>query len=202
MVRQMARLAIGLIAAMFSMTALAWDAAEVITSLRTDGPRAAAFTEIKYLQALEHPLRLEGEVRFTPPDGMEKHVTSPYDEQMSVKDGWLRLQRGKKSRELALEKHPVARSFVMAFTATLAGDHASLAQHYEIELAGEPRDWQLTLVPKDEVLRDKVSLIEVKGNTDILQSFETRQPGGDRSIMIFSFLPRPAAETGFDDQAE
>lgn len=172
----------------------AWDAAEVIQGLALDKNESAAFTEIKYLESLERPIQLQGEVRFTPPDGMEKLVTAPYEERMTVADGWLTLQRGDKVRELALEKHAIAQAFVTAFIATLAGDHERLQTHYEMTLSGEPRGWQLLLVPRDRKLAGKVSEIVVKGNMDMLQSFETRQPGGDRSVMIFSFLPSTPQE--------
>ena len=172
----------------------AWDAAEVISGLALEKNDAAAFTEIKYLESLDRPIQLQGEVRFTPPDGMEKTVTMPYEERMTVSDGWLTLERGDKFREIALERHPVAQAFVTAFIATLAGDHQSLQDHYEMTLSGEPRGWQLSLVPRDKKLVAKVNEIIVKGNTDMLQSFETRQPNGDRSVMIFSFLPQSVQE--------
>ncbi len=169
--------------------AMAWDAADVVRGLAKKGGDVAQFTEIKYLKALDRPIRLDGEVRFTPPDGMEKKVTAPYEELMTVSAGKLKLQRGKKVREIELDRHPVAQAFVMAFVSTLAGNIEGLEAHYDIILEGEIRGWTLELTPKADELRDKVSQIRVSGNTDLLQSFETLQPNGDRSIMYFSNLP-------------
>lgn len=178
-----------LVAGLLSFTVQAWDARDVVKGLAKENNDAARFTEIKYLQALDRPIRLDGEVRFTPPDGMEKHVTAPYEERMTVSAGWLKLERGTKTREVELERHPVAQAFVMAFISTLAGDYEALQNHYEIVLDGEARAWTLTLAPRDRELRDKVSQIKVSGNADLLQSFETLQPNGDRAIMYFSNLP-------------
>ncbi len=179
---------------LLSSPVMAWDAAEVIRGLAHAQADAARFTEIKYLQSLERPIRLDGEVRFTPPDGMEKHVTAPYEERMQVTNGMLRLERGDKVRELSLERHPIAQAFVTAFTATLAGDAETLSEHYLIELSGNSRAWQLDLTPRDEDLTEKVSLIRVTGSGETLQSFETLQPGGDRAIMYFSALPQGVLE--------
>lgn len=189
-----------LLAVLLPSVVQAWDAAEVIQGLVHERADAARFTEIKYLKALEHPIRLDGEVRFIPPDGMEKYVTAPYEERMTVSNGWLRLQRGEKIRELELERHPVAQAFVTAFTATLMGDAATLQQHYEMKLDGNERAWQLSLTPRESDLLDKVSLIKVSGSGKVLQSFETLQPKGDRAIMYFSALPhaitKPEREPG------
>lgn len=175
----------------------AWDAGEVIRGLAKDSADAARFTEIKHLQSLDTPLRLKGVVRFMPPAGVEKHITSPYEERMTVSEGRLRLERGDKVRELALERHPVARAFVTAFTATLAGDIDTLREHYHLGLEGSERAWQLNLTPKDDALADKVSRIVVTGSGGTLQSFETRQPDGDRAIMHFSTLADdPDGEAG------
>lgn len=183
------RLLLAMAVLLLSPAVHAWDADAVIRGLANKQAEAARFTEIKYLEALERPIRLDGVVRYMPPDGMEKQVIAPYEERMTVSGGWLRLERGKKTRELELERHPLARAFVTAFTATLAGDVTTLREHYNLSLGGNERAWQLELVPRDAGLADKVNLIRVTGSGEILQSFETLQPNGDRAIMYFSALP-------------
>lgn len=172
-----------------SSLAHAWGLSDVVTGIAKQGGGAARFTEIKHLAALAHPLRVQGEVRFTPPDRMQRLVTDPYREEMTVADGMLSLQReGEDPRELALEDHPPIAAFVNAFLATLAGDKALLEEHYELQLSGDEKQWTLDMSPRDQRLAKRIEGIRVAGSGDRLISFETRQANGDRSVMLFSLL--------------
>ena len=174
---------------MAAPVAQAWGLNDVVAGIAQKGAGQARFTEIKYLSALDQPLRVQGEVRFTPPDQMQRLVTAPYREQMTVAGGMLTLQReGEKPRELALEDNPPVAAFVTAFLATLAGDQALLEEHYLLDLAGDENAWTLDLTPRDEKLAKRVSYIRVSGAGDRLHSFETHQANGDRSVMLFSLL--------------
>lgn len=167
----------------------AWGLEDVVSGIAQQGAGQARFTEIKYLAALDQPLRVQGEVRFTPPDEMQRLVTDPYRENMTVAGGMLSLQRGDgEPRELALEDHPAIAGFVTAFLATLAGDQALLEQHYKLALSGDASRWTLDLTPKDKKLAKRVTRIRVAGSGDRLHSFETQQGNGDRSVMLFSLL--------------
>lgn len=172
-----------------SSLAQAWGLADVVAGIAQQGGGVARFTEIKHLAVLEQPLRIQGEVRFTPPDRMQRLVTDPYREEMTVADGMLTLQReGEAPRQLALEDHPPVAAFVNAFLATLAGDQARLEAHYELQLSGNAQHWTLAMTPRDARLASRVSQILVAGSQDRLVSFETRQANGDRSVMLFSLL--------------
>ncbi|MGB1581147.1 MAG: LolA-related protein [Nevskiales bacterium] len=172
-----------------SQAALAWGLDEVVAGIAQPQGGVARFTEIKYLAALDQPLRIQGEVRFTPPDQLQRLVTEPYQENMTVAGGMLSLQRGEqKPRELALDDHPAIAGFVNAFLATLAGDKALLEAHYELALQGDESKWTLTMTPRDTGLAKRVEQIRVAGAGQRLISFETRQANGDRSVMLFSLL--------------
>lgn len=169
--------------------AQAWGLDEVVVGIAQPDGGVARFTEIKYLAALDQPLRVQGEVRFSPPDQLQRRVTDPYAEEMTVAGGMLRLQRGDESaRELALEDNPAIAAFVNAFLATLAGNKALLEEHYELALEGDENNWVLTLTPRDKLLARRVEQIRVTGAGERLISFETRQANGDRSVMLFSLL--------------
>lgn len=182
-------LALGLL--LGSNLAQAWGLSDVIAGIARHSTGEARFTEIKYLSALDQPLRVQGEVQFTPPDHLQRKVTSPYSETMTVAGGMLTLQRdGEKPRELALDDSPAMAAFVTAFLATLAGDQALLETHYDLALSGDESAWSIDLTPRDKKLAKRVTLIRVAGAGQRLHSFETQQGNGDRSVMLFSLLAR------------
>lgn len=176
--------------------AQAWGLDEVVAGIAQPEGGVARFTEIKYLAALDQPLRVQGEVRFTPPDRLQRRVTEPYREDMTVAGDMLSLKREDgEARELALEDHPAIAAFVNAFLATLAGNKALLEEHYELALEGSEENWTLSLTPRDKRLARRVEQIRVTGAGERLISFETRQANGDRSVMLFSLLARTSHGT-------
>lgn len=186
---RMAKALLALFMLMGGGAAHAWGLDEVVAGIAQPEGGVARFTEIKYLEALDKPLRVQGEVRFTPPDQLQRRVTDPYEEEMTVAGGMLRLRRGDNSpRELALEDNPAIAAFVNAFLATLAGNKALLEAHYELALEGSEENWVLNLTPRDKLLARRVDQIRVTGAGERLVSFETRQANGDRSVMLFSLL--------------
>lgn len=189
-----ATLALGLALPLLSTAARAadWGLDQLAAELARTRPAAMRFTELKYLAALKQPLKMDGRVSYTPPDTLEKIVTAPQAERFVLRGGALELQQGDGPvRQLDLARYPLLQVFVGAFTATLAGELATLEQHYDLKLAGHKHAWTLSLTPKDAALAAKVKSIRVAGATDQIQQFETVQANGDRSIMFFSLLPAP-----------
>ena len=167
-----------------------WGIDQLAAELARTPPGALRFTELKYLKALKQPLKLDGQVSYTPPDTLEKIVTAPQPERFVLRGGALELQRGQGApRKLDLAQYPLLEAFVGAFTATLSGDLASLRKHYDLKLGGHRHAWTLDLTPKDKSLAARVKAIRVAGAVDRIQQFETVQANGDRSIMFFSLLP-------------
>lgn len=145
--------------------------------------RREHFTETKTLAMLTQPMVLTGTLAYVRPDRVEKHVTSPYTEDLMVQGDRLTLSTPKGTKQIAVDSHPLIRSFIEAIRASLAGDLAVLRRLYHIKFQGTRQQWELTLRPLDPQAAEYVSSITLRGAGDRLRRIDIRETGGDRSLM-------------------
>ncbi len=145
--------------------------------------REDRFTETKTVAMLTQPLVLKGTLAYLRPDRVEKHVTSPYAEQLVVQGDQLTLSTREGTKHLAVNSHPLIRSFIEAIRASLAGEVSVLRRLYHIKLQGTQQDWMLTLRPLDAQAAEYLTSITLRGHGDRLTAVDIRETGGDRSLM-------------------
>jgi len=165
------------------LLAAGWDVGTLMEMLRAHPPGRARFVETKEISVLDRPLETSGELVFTPPDRLEKHVTSPGDERMVADRERLTLERGGRKQELALADYPQVAVLVESIRGTLAGDRAALERTYRLDLAGDARSWRLTLTPREAALTKLVTRVTVEGSQAEVRRVTVEQADGDRSVM-------------------
>jgi hypothetical protein len=179
-------LAIGfgmLFAALVATAADAWSLDALMSLIRAHPPGRAHFDETKTVSILDRPLQSSGELVFTPPARLEKHVTSPGDERVIADGKQLVIERGGKRRAIALADHPEIAVLIESIRATLAGDGAALRRVYRVGLDGSADAWRLVLVPIDEAASKLVAKVTIEGSRAQVQRVEVEQADGDRSLM-------------------
>ena len=160
-----------------------WTVAELMQSLAQRGPEKARFVEKKYIAILDQPVQSSGELRYVPPDRLEKRTLAPKPELLVLERGLLRLERDKQKHTLRLADHPQIAALVESLRAMLAGDRSALDKVYRMELFGTRERWALVMLPSDAKLAELVLRIDVAGTRDRVRSIEIRQADGDRSVM-------------------
>lgn len=145
--------------------------------------RQDRFTETKTLAILTQPVVLKGTLAYVRPDRVEKHVTSPYTEDLLVQGDRLTLSSSKGTKQIAVDSHPLIRSFVEAIRASLAGELAVLRRLYHIKFQGTRQQWELTLRPLEAQAAEYLTSITLRGEGDRLTTVDIRETGGDRSLM-------------------
>ena len=86
-------------------------------------------------------------------------------------------------RTLSLQNYPAVWAFVESFRSTLAGDITTLNRFYHVTLEGRPKQWLLILRPIDAQIKNLVSEIRISGSLEQINTIETREAGGDYSVM-------------------
>lgn len=145
--------------------------------------RQEHFTETKTLAMLTQPVVLKGTLAYVRPDRVEKHVTSPYTEDLMVQGDRLTLSSPQGTKQIAVDSHPLIRSFIEAIRASLAGELAVLRKLYHIKFQGTRHQWELTLRPLDPQAAEYLASITLRGEGDRLTAVDIRETGGDRSLM-------------------
>ena len=161
----------------------AFDVSQLMADLARHPGGRATFTERKYLAVLDKPVVATGEMRFRPPDYMEKRTLSPHPETMVLDKDQISLERDKRKLTIRLETQPEALAFVDSIRALLTGDRKTLEKSYLLELSGTPQKWVLHLLPSDQRIAALVLRITVSGSGNQVRSIEYLQADGDRTVL-------------------
>jgi outer membrane lipoprotein-sorting protein len=159
------------------------DAAQLMQMLAQAPPPRARFVEKKYLSVLKSPLESSGELLFLPPDRLEKRTISPKPETLVLDGDTLTIERNQKKRSISLRSYPEVDALVGSIRSALAGDRERLARSYRVEVDGTRDRWRLVLLPSDPAIATLVSRLLMTGVRNRIESIETLQANGDRSVM-------------------
>jgi len=165
-----------------------WNVEHLIESLAKNRQAEVRFEETAFSNLLTQPLKTQGILRFTPPTGLEKHITAPHDERYLVEGDTVLFESKTKgtNRTISLHDYPALRAFIEAFRSTLANDVITLKRFYSVTLQGEPRRWVLILRPLDKAVQELVESIRFSGEREQVSIIEIKAPDGDRSVMVIT----------------
>lgn len=157
---------------------------QLMQTLAQRGPENARFVEKRYLAILDNkPVESSGELRYIPPDRMEKRTLKPKPEALVLAGNQIVVERGGQKHTLRLSDYPDIAPFVESIRGTLSGDRKALERVYRLELHGDPERWTLVMLPSDAKLATTVQRIDVAGSRDAVRSISILQGDGDRSWM-------------------
>jgi outer membrane lipoprotein carrier protein LolA len=161
----------------------AWDVGALMDLLRAHPPGRARFNETRYVSILDRPLESSGELVFTPPDRLEKRVTSPGSERLVVDRERLVIERAGRRQVMSLADYPQVAALIESIRGTLAGDREALERRYALALQGDARAWRLELRPRDAAIAQLVKRVEIQGSGAQVQRVAIEQADGDHSFM-------------------
>lgn len=165
-------------------------AAALIQGLAQSAPARTAFAEARFMQILERPLVVSGQLAWLGGDHLERRVDAPHAEVSTIADGEVTLARGDRPpRRFALSRAPQLRVLLDSFVALLGGDATRLAAAFGIEATGEASGaWTLVLTPRDARVARAVASITVDGHARATRCIATRDADGDLTIDLLGDL--------------
>jgi Outer membrane lipoprotein carrier protein LolA-like len=168
-----------------------FDIKQLMRVLAAAPKTAIAFTETRHSSLLKAPLVTTGELRFSPPDTLERRVDAPFAERYRIDGDQMTIERAGSvaPRTLSLASQPLLANLVDTIRAMLRGDLPTLARLYRIELSGDHDDWALTLLPSDPAMVEYVASVHVTGHGGVLARMEVVEPNGDRTVTRFARAP-------------
>jgi hypothetical protein len=173
----------GLLVAAQTAQAAEWGIAQLMQGLAQRGAERALFVEKKFIAILDKPLESSGELRYVPPDRLEKRTLKPRSESLVLDRERLSMERGNQKHSLRLQDYPEIAVFVESLRGTLAGDRKALERVYRLELHGNEEHWTLVMYPSDARFATMILRIDVTGTRDSVRSIAILQADGDRSVM-------------------
>lgn len=173
-----------------SEPAAASSAQTLIAGLGQPAPAHTAFAEARFLQVLERPLVVSGELAWLGGDKLQRRVDHPQQEIATIADGEVTQQRaGKRPRHFSLKRAPQLQVLLDSFVALLSGDAARLQQAFEIRHAGDAAGaWTLTLVPRDARVAKTVASITIDGYATQSRCMHMQESDGDLAVDLLGPL--------------
>ncbi len=150
----------------------------------SDHPKVLRFKEEKRLQILEHTLTTTGRLRFIPPDTLIREEDGEQQMSYRIQGDFVTMQQGDRLlRQIDLGATPELAAFATGLRALLLGDSGALQQQFELQLSGRRDAWLLQLTPRSERLAQILEQLVIRGDADGICSVETRERGGNSSLM-------------------
>lgn len=168
-----------------------WNIETLMHGLAGNRHHSAHFIEKKYIAVLDTPVISSGELRYIPPDHLEKHTTSPKDELMTLDGDVLTLKQDQKTYTLRLSEHPAAVAYADSIRGLLSGNLKVLRQAYRLQLTGDRRHWSLLLHPTNRDVAQLIDSISVNGSGTDIQTIEYDQSDGDHTVMTIEHRSAP-----------
>jgi hypothetical protein len=166
------------------------SAQALITALGQPAPARTPFAEARFMQVLDRPLVVSGELAWLGGDKLQRHVIHPNDETATIADGEVTQQRaGKSPRHFSLSRAPQLQVLLDSFVALLSGDAGRLQQAFEIRQTGDPAAaWTLILVPRDAKVARTVASIAIDGDGKTSRCMRMQEADGDLAIDLLGPL--------------
>jgi len=154
---------------------------DILAGLRGVAERHGTFEETKTMALLNGPLVRKGTLDYVRPDRLTMRVESPYYEKLDIAADTLTIERRSGVTRVALASQPQLAAWVESLRATLAGDRAALAAHFDVRIEGTDADWRMLLVPRDPKLAGVVARVSIAGRGTAVVRFEIEEVKGDTS---------------------
>lgn len=165
--------------------AAALDAEALIAKLARPAPASIAFTEVRVSPLLREPLVVSGELEFSGPASLDRHVRKPYREDTAIRGESVRVEReGEQSRSFALKRAPELQGLLTGFSSLLTGDVPGLRRSFDVQAQGTEQAWMLQLVPLDARARKRLQKLEIVGHDATPRCFSLLNGDGGASVMV------------------
>lgn len=150
---------------------------------------AGQFQQHRDVDFLERPLASSGNFRVDRVEGLEWRVLSPVKSTMQILRGTLTLN-GKTVSDMG-----AGRLMAVVMQGAFNGDFSELKNHFHLigKIRGE--NWTLELVPKSNLLKKGIEVIQLKGG-NYLSEISLQETFGARTTIRLYNLKMPSEQLG------
>ena len=173
----------------------------LLARLARPAPDSTSFVEIRYSSLLKKPIVVSGRLEHREDGTLVRRVETPYAEVTELRGENVVVKReGSKPRRFALDRAPELRGMLASFGAILKGDRPMLDRYFLVTAQGDKARWEITLTPRDDKLKRRLSAIVVDGAADRAKCFTLEEPDGDASLMALGVAGPDELPAAFERQ--
>lgn len=175
---------IGLTLAAAPLHAADLDVNTLLARLARPAPDSTSFVEVRYSSLLKKPIVVSGQLEHREDGTLVRRVETPYAEVTELRGENVFVERADSNpRHFSLDRAPELRGMLASFGAILKGDRPMLDRYFVVTARGDEARWEITLTPRDDKLKRRLSSIVVDGAGDRAKCFTLEEPDGDASLM-------------------
>lgn len=164
-----------------SDSAFACELSDVLKARANINESNATYAEERHVHYVTAPIEAAGQLHYKAPDHLEMNVQTPKPESFIYQDGVLTAANA--GRDISVESEALLSALFAALVGTLSGDEARLRDKFDVFFTDTDCNWRMTLVPKQERVRAKVTGIEIAGNNGSIGEILLKLTNGDRSVL-------------------
>lgn len=146
------------------------------------------FQQEKFLTGMDRPLRSEG-LLIADGDHVIWHMQKPFDVKTVIRPtGITQAMAGGEEQQVGGGASQISGVIANAMASMMRGDWSALSGMFAVEYpdnGASDENWNVTLVPHDDRLKNLLGTVSVHGCTDIT-SVDISRPSGDREYIEFS----------------
>jgi hypothetical protein len=176
------RIAIALACALAGAAASALTVPELQALLRTAPIRSIPFNELRESPWLAVPIESRGTLHSTP-ESLEKRILTPRQETWRLlvdRMEWVDRD-GVAVKHVLYSEAPAVAALANALRHVVAADLVSLTRDFQVELAGDERQWTAQLQPREATVGRYLDHIELQGTGPRLQVIIVVERQGERT---------------------
>ncbi|WP_300651943.1 outer membrane lipoprotein carrier protein LolA [Pseudomonas sp.] len=158
----------------------AFDLAQLSAQLAKPAVVRGPFIQEKHLRALPQPLTSRGQFVLSSQHGLLWQLRSPLQQDYRIDDRGIARRTAQGWQQQPGQD--VAAQQSRLFLAVLKGDHAGLANDFELQLSGTAEAWQLDLTPRSRLLKQIFNVIHIQGGA-LVECIELAETQGDSTLL-------------------
>ena len=181
--------------------ARAFDLQQLSDQLAKPSVIHGTFTQEKHLRALPQPLVSKGTFVLAKDHGLLWLLKTPLQQDYRITSQGI--ARRDASGWQALPNKSAGAEQNRLFLAVLQGDSSGLQRDFQLQLQGEAKQWQLTLIPRSLLLKQVFTQINIDGGA-LVHTIELLETQGDSTVLRMqdSHADLPLSETEQHDFAQ
>lgn len=146
---------------------------------------SGTFQQKKFLTVLPQPLHSNGRFSYDQRDGLVWETLAPIPNRLVFdRQGIRQSMDGKTIWEVEAQQ-PAVVTITRVISSVLAADWQTLQTYFDLSGTVGEAGWELSLVPRDDVLKQMVDSIRIRGDR-VLASMVLMEANGDRTEIRFT----------------
>lgn len=135
----------------------------ILSRVETPSSTVIPFVELRKNALLEQPMVLSGEIYFPAPGTLSKHITSPFEERVTISSIAVEIEKNGENRRLPLKRKKGLLEFYTGLNALLEKDLVTLMALFDVESLSGGETWSIVLVPADARLEKSLERMIISG---------------------------------------